>query len=127
MITPGSNLLAQAMTLLTSQTVGLMRFNGRETQPNGDVIPTFCKAVPRKGSFQAVPKDYAVRMGLDQNKEYGLWYDPKGEARALDKGRGSDRLAYGGFIWEAVSDTNWVPPDGWRGLLFVNLKEPSCK
>jgi hypothetical protein len=63
-------------------------------------------------------------MGLDQNKEYGLWYDPKGEATPIDRSRGADRLAYGGDIWEAATDTDWVQQDGWKGVLFVNLKEP---
>lgn len=125
MSVPGSNLLAQALTLIAAQTVGYMRWVGNAPTFDGGAVPAYAPSVPKRGSFQAVQQEFYSRLGLDFEKEYAMWYDPKGETRSIDRDRGADLLSYGGFIWEAVRDTDWKNQDQWKGVLFAKLRPAS--
>ena len=129
MIVPGSNLLATALTVISGQTVGYVRYKGRSVNDAGDDIVEYDKPKPKRGSFQAVEKKYYEALGLDFEREYAMWYDPTGEINGVDRDRGADLIYYGGATWEAVQTTDWKPQDGWRGSLFVNIKRPAgcCK
>ena len=121
MTTPGSNLLAQAMTLIGAQTVGYRRWLSRSTNAAGVLISTYASPCPKRGSFQPVARDKYQQSGLDYSKAYALWYDPSAGVKTVDRDRGADRINFGGEVWEAVNNNDWSNVDGWQGVLFVKV------
>lgn len=122
---PGSNLLEMALTMIESQVVGYVACTGRTLNAMGQFVAVYAAPVPKSGSFQPVSRQYYQQLGLDYNKEYCNWYDPTAVVRDLEKDRSPDRINFGGWVWEALSSTDWKQVDGWRGTLFVkNSKIP---
>jgi hypothetical protein len=122
MTVPGSNLLAQALTLIAGQTVGYVACTGRTKSATGQWVDAYANPIPKRGSFQPVPRQYYLQMGLDYNKEYCNWYDPTAIVRDVQVDRAPDKINFGGFVWTALSSNDWSAVDGWQGTLFVKGK-----
>lgn len=116
---PGSNLLGLALTVIGSQLVNYRAFTGRATNAAGLDVSTYAAGVPRRGSFQPVPRQYFAQMGLEYTKEYCNWYDPAAGIQDLGRDVSGDLIIFGGKTWEALSANDWSAVDGWSGVLFV--------
>lgn len=116
---PGNNLLATALSVIASQTVQYIAVTGRTTNAAGLDVSAYATPVPRRGSFQPVPRQYFTQMGLDYTKAYYTWYDPVGPVQDVARDTSGDRIIFNGRVYEAMSSNDWTPVDGWSGTLFV--------
>jgi len=120
-VIPGNNLLQMALTVIGAQTVGYRAFTGRTNNAAGKLVSTYAAAVPKRGSFQPIPRQYYAQMGLDFSKSYAMWYDPSGDTFALTRNTAGDLISFAGKNFEALSSTDWKAIDGWTGIMFVEV------
>jgi hypothetical protein len=121
MSVPGSNLLRQALKLITPQTVKYFRFQSRTLSPTGRDVSTFETGVDvPQGSVQAVPLSRYEMLGLDRQKRYVTWFVVRA---VLGVGRdySGDQFEWGGKRYDVVGETNWFLQDGWVAVIGVEL------
>ncbi|MGJ0509057.1 MAG: phage collar protein [Methylocystis sp.] len=119
-MTPGSNLLAQALTVIAPQLAQYWAATGREVNTVGIYVTSFAEPVDVYGSIQPVPRALYEKYGLDFNKNYVTFYT----TRAIDdvfRGRSGDQLTFGGKRWQVESSNDWQFVDGWNGLLCIEV------
>ena len=117
---PGSNLLNSALTVITSQGFGYIKFTGRATNAIGIDVPVYDPAVQVKGSIQAVPRSLFQHMGLDWKRNYIMIYcDPV--ILGVDRDSAGDRIEFDGKTYQVLSENDWQPMDSWQGLLCVEI------
>ncbi len=117
---PGSNILAQALTVIAMQTVLYRQNTGRATTAAGKFIPTYAAAVELRGSFQPIKRSLYQKLGLDLQKNYANLYV---SADLIDVGRGvaGDQYVFNGRLWQCESLTPWYAVDGWVGVLSIDV------
>jgi hypothetical protein len=120
MSVPGSNLLAQALSVIAPQTVTLRRFTGRTVNSIGEYVNTWDTAVPIVGSLQAVPQHMYEQLGLDWNKEYVTLYTSEPLIEVNRDGTG-DRILYRNRHYLCESSTDWIGQDGWNAVIAVHV------
>lgn len=118
-MTPGSNLLAAALSAITPQPVTYLAATGRTTDGAGRQTPVYAAPVVVYGSFQAVNTDMLTRYGLDMNKRYATIY---ASVRFREPGRDQapDAFDFDGRRWVAVTGVDWFAIDGWDSVLVVD-------
>lgn len=121
---PGSNLLAQAMTLIGRQTVTYLPapgLGGYTVGPSGLVAeaPRVPETVPGC-SVQPVPRARYNDLGLDFTREYVEVWMPR-NVRGVERTRAPDQLVWGGTQYAVESVTQWHGMDGWSRALCVAL------
>lgn len=117
---PGSNLLAQAGTVIAFQTVDYLAATGRTLDAAGVWVTTYAAPTPVRGSFQSINTNLYERLGLDYQKSYRNFYsvDP---VYGTTRDRSGDRVQFFGRTYEAVGGSDWRAQDGWQGTLFVDV------
>lgn len=117
---PGSNLLAMALRVISSQEVQHFRFLTRSTNAIGQDVANYADPAPIGGSFQPVPRAAYINLGLDFNRDYAVYYTSNA---ILDIGRdeSGDQFEYGGRRWQALSDNDWKKVDGWVGVMMIDI------
>jgi len=117
--TPGSNLLAMALTVQGQQAVVYRRATARTTDAAGRLVTTYAAPVTIYGSFQAVNTSLLTQYGLDLNKRYSTFY---ASSRFNEPGRDQapDAFDYDGRRWIAVTGVDWFAQDGWDSVLVVD-------
>lgn len=121
MSVPGSNLLAQAMTLIRPQVVRYYRDIGRVTSATGRDVTTRAGGVDVPGgSLQAVPLTRYESMGLDYKKKYVTWFVSLNVV-GIDRDRSGDQFAYNGRRYDVVGESNWFQQDGWVGVVGIDV------
>lgn len=119
MSTPGSNLLAAALTVIAPQAVVWRAATGRTTDAAGRQSTVYADPVTVYGSFQAVNTALLTQYGLDMNKRYATFY---ASARFNEPGRDQspDAFDFDGRRWVAVTGVDWFAIDGWDSVLVVD-------
>jgi len=119
MSTPGSNLLALALTVQGQQPVVWRRCTGRTTDAAGRQISVYAAPVTVYGSFQAVNTNMLSQYGLDMNKRYSTFF-ASSRFNEPDRDQAPDAFDYGGRRWVAVTGVDWFTQDGWDSVLVVD-------
>lgn len=117
---PGSNLLSIALRVIRPQTLGHRAFVSRSVNAAGDWVSVFATSVDITGSMQTVNLKLKQQLGLNLTKNYQTLYT-QAVVNAVTRDREGDLLTYGGKTWQAESDMNWTPQDGWRKVLCVEV------
>jgi len=117
---PGSQLLNQALTVITPQTVAYYQFDSRVQNAVGQDVPVYKMSVQVRGSLQAVPKSLYQDYGLDLNRNYVVFYVSKTVA-PIARNTAGDKIIYASQTYLCESDTDWTSQDGWKGTLFVQV------
>lgn len=114
---PGSNVLSQAFTVISQQTVIYYAFTGRTINAIGQNISSYADPISVKGSFQPVSRNLYQQYGLDLQKSY---YNFFVERAVLDLGRdGSpDLVAFNNVVYQVESKVDWFPDDFWDCALL---------
>lgn len=121
---PGSNILAQALTVIASQTVQWFAYAGQSTGPTGVVTSSYDAPVTvAKGSVQPVPRDRYSQMGLDWAKSYVTWFVPFFNAKAItrDPNGNGDVIEFNGRRYQVISDNPWFAMDGWNSVVCADV------
>lgn len=120
MTVPGSNLLAQALTLITPQAVSYKRYLGETTSAAGIKTASYANPVTLYGSFQPADRAAMAVMGLDMNKRYAVFYARQSFREPGRDGAG-DHFAFNGRLWQDMGGADWFPVDGWASALLVDV------
>lgn len=120
MSVPGSNLLAQALTVIAPQTVQYRVFISRTTNDIGYDVSTFADPVAVRGSFQPVPRSRYEFQGLDLSKSYWVLFAPLAMI-GVDRDVSGDQLTFQGRTYQVESITAWAGIDGWSEALCCEV------
>lgn len=119
-MTPGSNLLAEALTVIEPQKVGYRRFIRQAPDVAGVMVTEYGPPRDLWGSFQPVSKSTMVLQGLEMDKRYALFYASQTFREPGRDGAG-DQFTFGGRRWTAMGGTDWYAVDGWDAALLVDI------
>lgn len=122
MSVPGSNLLAEALGIIASQSVIYYRFASRATNAIGLDLPTYDEPEEVFGSFQPVPRNLYQSLGLDFEKDYWNFYSIT-QMNGVSRDTSGDKIVYNGKTYQALSANDWHSVDGWQGMLFIEVAE----
>lgn len=125
---PGSNLLAQALTIIGSQPVKFYKAVSRVENAAGYLVGQYAPAIPVwSGSVQPVPRGRYESLGLEMARNYVTWFVPMG-AVALDRNSSGDQIEWPinadgtpGDRYQLQDATEWVVQDGWTSIVCVKL------
>jgi hypothetical protein len=118
---PGSNLLAQALTVIQPQTVRYYRNTGRATNAAGMDVASFAPGVDiPQGSVQAVPLRKYESLGLDFKARYVTWL-VCADIVGVERDRSGDQFEWNGRRFNVVGETNWFSQDGWCRLIGQDI------
>lgn len=122
MMVPGSNILKQALTAISPQTVTYHKFKERTLNDARQFVSYYYPAKTLRGSWQPLSRKLIQSMGLDFQQSYVNFYV---EARLLDIQRGvsGDQLTFQGSRWQVLSASPWYGVDGWVGVLCSAIGE----
>lgn len=124
-MTPGSNLLAQALRVIAPQAVVFRAYQGKATRADGVQITSYAAAVTLYGSFQAVSSKDVVAYGMDISKDYAVFYASQPFQNAA-RDEAPDAFTFNGRRWTVVGRTGWFAIDGWDAVLLIDTgPEPS--
>lgn len=121
-MTPGSNLLSQALTRIAPTEIQWLQFTGRELNDVRQWVSSFADPVTILASVQAVPRSRYEALGLDYQKRYINIFSL---SNIVDLARttSGDRFIWGGRLYEVPSKTDWIPQDGWNEVVVVDVGE----
>lgn len=119
-MTPGSNLLAEALTLIAPQAVTYRAFVSQTTNEAGEDTATYSNTVTLWGSFQPVSRTVMALQGLDMDKRYALFYVSANTRNPGRDGAG-DLFGFNGRAWQAMGGADWYAIDGWDATLLVDV------
>ena len=115
---PGSNILNQAMRVISRQNFTYYPFAERTVNSVGVFQPTYGQPVPAQGSAQPVPKRLYEQMGLDLTKTYFNFYVPQ-SVIDINRDVSSDYFVFQGNTYTCESITPWFGIDGWVQVLAI--------
>lgn len=116
---PGSNLLATALTVISSYKVQYYQFIARTLNDLGQYVTEYEDPVDVRGSFQPVPRNAYDLYGLDWQKSYFIFYT---QSNMIDVQRNKtpDKIVNGSQTYVCESNTaDWYQIDKWKALLCV--------
>ena len=119
-MTPGSNLLALALSIMEPATVLFYPFLARSVNAIGLEVSTYGEPVTLEGSVQALPRSEFDKLGLDLAREYIVFYASL-DMQNSGRDRENDYLAWAGARWDIVNVTAWHGIDGWSEVLAVKI------
>lgn len=119
---PGSNILAQALSVIGQTSFSYYKFLERVTDEYGIDVPLYAEPVTITGSLQPVPRNLYQNLGLDLNKNYITVYStsPLFDVRRDTSG---DNIVWAGLVFQALSANDWKAVDGWQSVLFIQVDE----
>ncbi len=112
------NLLKKAQSIIPKQSFDYLEFTGRTTNEIGIDIATYSAAVQFFGSVQPIPRKVYQEMGLDWKKNYINIYSSD-IITGIERDSSGDKIIFNGVEFQALSENDWQPIDGWQGVLFV--------
>ncbi len=117
---PGGNLLKQAFKIIDKDTFIYRQFKSRTTNSIGIDVPEFEDDIELKGSVQAVPRKLYQEYGLDWKKKYITIYSSD-TIEGVDRDTSGDRIIFNGKLFQVLDEINWIPIDGWNGVMCVEV------
>jgi hypothetical protein len=76
--------------------------------------------VPLSDSIQAIDRNLYEKLGLELSRYYVMIYTDN-PLLVVERGTSGDQIEFNGARYDLLSDTDWTPQDGWRGVLAVRL------
>lgn len=119
-MTPGSNLLAAALTAITPQAVEFHKALGTTRNSQHRVVVTYAQPREVWGSFQPMSSSRVMQMGLAANKSYSVFYASEDFVGPSRDGP-ADVLVFNNRRHETVYVDGWIAQDGWDGAICVDV------
>ncbi len=120
MTIPGFNLYAMATRLIGKEEYTHFAEAARTTDDRGIQTTTFAAGVTLFDSIQPVPRTLYESLGLDLSRYYVMIYTDN-PLLVVERGTGGDQIEYQSERYQLLSNTDWRPQDGWRGVLAIRL------
>lgn len=119
-MTPGSNLLAQALRIIAPTDIYYRKFTGRVQNSQAQFISAFGDPLVIGASVQRVPRTQYIQYGLEFQRNYVNVYASQ-DMVDLDRDTSGDQFAWGGKLWQLESQGTWFVQDGWALCLAVDI------
>lgn len=117
---PGSNLLTQALQLITSQSISYYAYLSRSKTATGTFVPVYARAVVIKGSIQPVSRSLMQILGLDMQRNYVNIF-VRNAVIDIKRDVSSDKFMFAGTTYQALSITKWISVDSWNQVLAIEV------
>jgi len=114
------NILAQAMTLIPSQSCSYYKFEARTLNDIGLWTSTYEDPIAIKASIQAVNRSVYEANGLDFNKKYVTIFSQT-PFTDIDRDISSDKVTYGNETYQLLNRMDWQGYDGWNYIMGVKI------
>lgn len=119
---PGSNLLAQALTVIAPTQCLHWATTGRTLNSIGQWVATYAAPATIWASVQSVPRKVYRELGLDFQKSYVQFYSVT-LITDLTRDTAGDLLEWNGRRYQLESKNDWKAIDGWAGVVGVDIGE----
>jgi hypothetical protein len=117
---PGSNILDQALTVISAQTIIYYAFVGNTINSVGQDVTQYAAPVTLLGSFQPVPRSLYQQYGLDFTKDYYTFYTSN-DVLDVNRDSSGDQIVFEGQRYQVESNNDWFAIDGWKGCLVIRI------
>lgn len=114
------NLLNMAMSVVGNQQFNYIKFLSRSENDIGQDVPLYDIPVLTVGQVQAVPRELFDKYGLEMQKNYLMFYVSQ-EILDVTRDVSGDRIEFANQTYNCLSQTNWVPINGWTGVICVQI------
>lgn len=115
---PGSNIWAQAMSVIASQSAQYYAFASRSVNAIGYDVASYAAPVTIRCSIQPIARNLYEHMGLDMAKSYINVFTDASVA-GVSRSVSGDKIVFGGTEYQCISTTPWTAIDGWTEILCV--------
>jgi hypothetical protein len=115
---PGSNILAQALSVITPTTVTYYKALERTVNEVGIYVTQYDEGACISGSLQPVPMALYQQLNLDFMKRYYKFYTST-VFEDVTRDKSGDQLEFDGNRYQVVDLDDWNKIDGWNGVLVV--------
>lgn len=115
---PGGNLYGLARGLVGTQAYTFFGGSGRVLDTRGLWVTSFAPGVPLRDSIQAIERKLYQSLGLELDRYYIIIYTDN-PLLVVERDISGDQIEFNGERYQLLSDTDWRPQDGWRGVLAV--------
>ena len=117
---PGANVLRMAFREVAKTPILYYRANGRTLNAVGQWVTPYLPSITIYGSFQPVPRQKYVHLGLDLQKSYFYLFVTRNMID-LTRDISADQLGFQGERYQIQSNTEWYGIDGWLQILCVEI------
>lgn len=117
---PGSDLLSEALQIIDTDTIQVLKQNPRTLNAIGIYETTYSLPIDYEASVQAVNRSTYVLLGLDFNKRYFNFYVST-EVNDLARDSTGDKIYFNNKEYAITSALDWFAVDGWIGLLCAEV------
>lgn len=117
---PGANVLKMAFRVIAKTPILYYKSIGRSLDSVGQWVSQFGPSTTIYGSFQPVPRQKYVHLGLDLQKSYYYLFVPR-NLIDLTRDISADQLGFQGQRYQVQSNTEWYGIDGWLQILCVEI------
>jgi hypothetical protein len=119
---PGSDILNDALSIISSQAITYYKFSGRTLNAVGQDVAVYDAPVTVYGSFQPIQRNFYQQLGLDLQKSYFNLFTSN---NIVDVGRdvSGDQVNFQGQMYQCESLTQWFDMDGWVQIRCVAILE----
>lgn len=118
---PGGNLYKMASKIIGGSAYTLHTVT-RALDVRGIWVDTLSAGTALTDSIQAVDKRFYSAMGLDLAKLYIMIYTDNALMVSVDRDISGSQVVFQSATYQLMNETDWVPIDGWRGVLAVQIK-----
>jgi hypothetical protein len=120
-MTPGSDILSDALMCIDASEIQVCRFNARTKNPVGQWVTSRAEpSLPFEASVQPVKRSKYVALGLDFKKVYIRVYVSLDVHDFTDYTAG-DVILYNGDEYAINDNSDWYVIDGWVSLTCVKI------
>jgi len=121
MSVPGSNLYKTATQIISKSNYTLFNDVSRTLDARGIWVTSYGAGIPLRDSIQAIPRSIYAQIGLDFDKYYIMIYTDN-PLLVVERGTSGDQIVFNNSRFQLLDNTDWVPMDGWSGVVAVLLQ-----
>ena len=117
---PGSDILNDALSIISSQSVMYYKYLSRTLNNVGQDVSIYDDPIIIYGSFQPIPRNLYQQLGLDFNKSYFNLYTSN---NVIDVGRdvSGDKISFKEQNYQCEAVTEWFNLDNWVAIRCVAI------
>jgi hypothetical protein len=119
----GRSILNRALSRVGTDSVMYYQFTGRAINGAGINVSTYAFPVCVQGSLQPVAAQMLTVLGLDLARDYVQFYTQT-SINDIERNKSPDQFVYNNIRYEVVSDTDWMKPQGFTGVMAVRISPP---
>ncbi len=117
---PGLNLYQLATRLIGKEDYTFFGAPSRTLDDRGIWVTNYAAGVALRDSIQPVKRSLYESLGLELSKYYVMIYTDN-PLLVVERDTSGGQIEYAGDRYQLLSEDDWSPQDGWRGVLAIRL------